>query len=321
MGEFRFFAIGDPGEGGVDMTQYIGYLIEFQNYLVGGSTIRMSEGPGARVTITGEEFRTEVTGGTATVAGGTIEGMTAVAQGNFIFRATDLNLGAERFFELRDIATLPDFIGFVLNGSDRIFGSDRADDLEGGAGRDVIFAKAGNDTLSGDAGADRLEGGAGRDNLYGGAGDDRLFGGEGRDFLIGLAGDDLVRGGKGADTLTGHTGRDTLTGDDGADQFLFFPAPVAGQADRITDFRPGTDEIALESASFPAAGPTGPLAASAFRRGAAAADADDRIIYNPRNGNLIYDADGNGAGAGIVFARLDEGLNVRAGDFILVLVE
>ena len=64
--------------------------------------------------------------------------------------------------------------------------------------------------------------------------------------------------------------------------------------------------------------PTGILAASAFAIGTAAADASDRIIYNPTSGALLYDADGTGARAAVLFATLDPGLMLTNTDFHIV---
>jgi serralysin len=63
---------------------------------------------------------------------------------------------------------------------------------------------------------------------------------------------------------------------------------------------------------------TGPLAVAQFFKGAAAHDADDRIIYNPANGWLVYDLNGSAAGGAIHFANLGEGLAMTAADFAVI---
>ena len=61
----------------------------------------------------------------------------------------------------------------------------------------------------------------------------------------------------------------------------------------------------------------GALPAGAFAIGAAAGQADDRIVYDPASHKLYYDADGSGAGAAIHFATLyGANLNLTAADFI-----
>ena len=62
----------------------------------------------------------------------------------------------------------------------------------------------------------------------------------------------------------------------------------------------------------------GALPAGAFVVGTAAQDADDRIIYDQATGKLWFDADGNGAGAAILFATLGTGLGITAGDFVVI---
>ena len=62
----------------------------------------------------------------------------------------------------------------------------------------------------------------------------------------------------------------------------------------------------------------GTLAATAFRIGSAAADADDRIIYNNTTGALRFDSDGTGANAAIQFATLATGLALNNNDFVVV---
>jgi len=96
-----------------------------------------------------------------------------------------------------------------------------------------------------------------------------------------------------------------LVGYGGADTFAFTTALGGGNVDSVFDFAAGTDKIGLDDAVFTAIGPT--LGANAFVVGSAAADADDRIIYNSATGQLFYDADGNGAGAAVQFATLSPG--------------
>lgn len=73
-------------------------------------------------------------------------------------------------------------------------------------------------------------------------GNDVLDGGNGNDSLIGLGGNDTLIGGNGDDLLNGGLGNDTLTGGNGADRFVL--AANEG-SDTITDFKKGTDLIAL----------------------------------------------------------------------------
>ena len=56
----------------------------------------------------------------------------------------------------------------------------------------------------------------------------------------------------------------------------------------------------------------------AFKIGTAAADADDRIIYNSTSGALFFDSNGNAAGGSTLFARLSKGLALTSSDFLVV---
>ena len=69
---------------------------------------------------------------------------------------------------------------------------------------------------------------------------------------------------------------------------------------------------------FTALTTTGALNADAFHIGTAAADAEDRIIYNSANGNLFYDANGTGAGGPCQFAKLGAGLALTNLDFAVI---
>ena len=60
------------------------------------------------------------------------------------------------------------------------------------------------------------------------------------------------------------------------------------------------------------------LSSGEFFVGAAAHDADDRIIYNSGTGALIYDSDGNGGAGATQFATLAAGLDLTSADFFVV---
>jgi Ca2+-binding RTX toxin-like protein len=47
-------------------------------------------------------------------------------------------------------------------------------------------------------------------------------------------------------------------------------------------------------------------------------DGGDRVLYDPSNGALHFDADGNGAGAAVTFAFVQPGTNLHASDIFVV---
>ncbi|WP_212525591.1 calcium-binding protein [Actibacterium sp. MT2.3-13A] len=141
-------------------------------------------------------------------------------------------------------------------GDDRLGGGAGDDEIWAGDGDDEVWTGADDDTAHGGAGDDTLGGVGGADVLWGGDGDDLLFGGPGGDRLDAEGGDDTLWAGEGADAadggagddrIIGEAGNDRLTGGAGADTFIF--APGAG-IDRITDFTPGEDRIALPVPNF-----------------------------------------------------------------------
>ena len=137
-------------------------------------------------------------------------------------------------------------------------------------------------------------------NLGGG---DTITGGAGADTIDGGAGVDTINGGAGADTITGGAGADALTGGTGADHFVFL-ATTDG-TDTIADFNSGqADVIDILVSAFGGGLTTGTDPATVFASSANSTfgSATERFHYNTATGTLLYDADGNGAGAAVTLA-------------------
>ena len=237
-------------------------------------------------------------------------------------------------------------------------GNALANVLTGNAGDNVLDSGEGNDTLNGGFGNDTMIGGAGDDTYrVGAAGDVVIEGfGAGTDLvyssvsytlgpnvenltlkghgswthsidgtgnglanvLTGNASSNTLSGGAGDDTLIGCAGNDILLGGAGVDSFVFNAAFVRTNIDTVSDFTVVDDTIVLDNDIFRSLVTTGALDAAAFNTGAHASDADDRIIYNPLTGDLIYDADGSGSGSAVQFAKLSAGLSLTHADFVVI---
>jgi serralysin len=259
---------------------------------------------------------------------------------------------------LNNIALFGDAHGDVFLGIENIAGSAYTDTLMGDFGANQLMGLGGDDELHGLIGDDRLVGGAGADRLIGGTGNDTYFAdqgdqivefaGEGVDTvevtssyvlvpgvdaeylttywgsyvaldLTGNASGNVITGNSGNNVINGHDGNDELWGYGGQDSFLFdTPLNAATNVDTISDFNPTDDTIRLDDAIFSSSLGLGNIADGEFVIGAAAQDANDRLIYNSQTGALLYDSDGNGATAAIQFARLSAGLALTYLDFYVV---
>ena len=237
------------------------------------------------------------------------------------------------------------------DGRDWLVGGDGDDTVLGGNGdddfqQDFSGSSWGTDFIDGNAGSDWLsftssnlktgvmvdlqagtasgggQGGAGNatfvniENVIGSLYGDRLVGDAGANYLFGFWGDD---------TLDGGAGNDTFSGSLGADSFVFTQAPGAANADVIQsgEFISGTDRIVLDAAVMGALGDSGNFAAgdARFFAGAGASagqDASDRVVYNTTNGQLWYDADGNGAGVAQLVATLENAPVLAATDITVI---
>jgi Ca2+-binding RTX toxin-like protein len=144
-----------------------------------------------------------------------------------------------------------------------------------------------------------------------------LSGGDGNDALYGDDEGDYLFGDGGKDTLDGGTGDDLLAGGADADTFQF-SRPTDG-IDLIWDFMVGTDRVAIDNAGFGVAG-TGSLAANGidFVLGSAATSAHATILFDVAAHQLMWDADGTGAGGAQVLAIVSGVNTLSAGDVVIV---
>jgi Ca2+-binding RTX toxin-like protein len=233
------------------------------------------------------------------------------------------------------------------SGNNGISGRDGNDTLIGGAGNDTFVMSMGpgtnygNDRIDGGSDVDTLDfgvnartaivvdlsagtlvgggdGGAGSatlfniENVNGGAFGDRIVGNSAANFLYGYTGND---------TLDGGLGNDRLEGAAGNDHYLFSVAPGAGNADTVGTFAGGADKIVLDAAAHLNLGANGNFVAGDARFASGAGftsgrDATDRVIYNTTNGQLWYDADGNGSGAAQLVATLSSAPALAATDIV-----
>lgn len=227
---------------------------------------------------------------------------------------------------------------------DTLIGNASANNLDGGTGADTMAGGAGNDRFTVDnagdvateapgqgtdivyssvtyklvAGAEiemlgtSSQGGTDALDMIGNEFAQRINGNNGGNRLYGGAGNDTLVGYGGNDNLEGQAGNDRLYGISGADKFIFRYSTIAtAGADHIVDF--GSDDlIYVDHPTW-----AGPLAASSFRAGANALDADDRFIWYAPNHSLYFDPDGNGAIAKTLIAIFDNGYNLTAADIVL----
>ena len=206
----------------------------------------------------------------------------------------------------------------ALNGN----GTGEANILTGNAGNNVLDGRAGADTMIGGGGDDTYvvddagdlvveQAGGGSDAVQAwigyalGANVEKLK-------LLGTAdldatGNQLANGltgNGGHNILDGGLGADTLSGGGGGDTFRFSTALGPDNVDRIVAFDHAADTIQLDHTIFASLG-LGGLDAGAFNLGAAATQADDRILFHAGSKSLYYDADGLGGAAAIKFATID----------------
>jgi Ca2+-binding RTX toxin-like protein len=119
--------------------------------------------------------------------------------------------------EYQPLKLAVDGTGVSLHDHQVVFGSNRADTIEGAGAADWLYGMGGDDSVKGYGGHDYIEGNSGNDSLEGGSGHDTLIGGTGNDTLVGEAGMDRLIGGLGSDSYSfaGSWGVDTIEDIDG----------------------------------------------------------------------------------------------------------
>jgi hypothetical protein len=144
-----------------------------------------------------------------------------------------------------------------------------------------------------------------------------ITGGTGSDTVIGGDSNDTIDGGAGDDRITAGTGDDSLTGGDGGD--LFFIGETDSNVTTktvITDFASNgdSDKIVLSDAFFTFGTGEGSKSGAALTgsdiysvAGFAVGDnsaGDQTFIYDTTDGDLYYDADGDGAGTAVLVLNI-----------------
>lgn len=222
---------------------------------------------------------------------------------------------------------------FGLSGLDTLDGGTGADSMTGGDGSDIYYVDDIGDVVT-ETTANVAIGGTDRviasitytlpvnvENLtMVGTGNIIGNGNGSNNFMSGNAQGNTLRAWGGNDVFLPGLGNDWISGGLGQDYFVFNTALGPNNRDGITDFVHIDDTIRLENAIFTGLGvATGTLSAAQFHTGTAAADALDRIIYNPANGQILYDADGLGGVAAVLFATLtNKPQDIDRTDFIII---
>jgi serralysin len=251
-----------------------------------------------------------------------------------VYAGTSYALTAGSSLEVLSTNALGETTAINLTGNEIgnvLIGNAGANVLIGGGGADYMVGLGGDDTYYVDNAGDVAseDDNQGRDVVYASS-HYALNGGKSVEVLstvalgdttaINLTGNELansIYGNAGANVLDGRAGGDILVGLGGADTFAFTTGLGGGNIDWVYDFVSGTDKIALDDAAFPGLG-LGTLSVGAFRAGATAQDADDRILYDASSGALYFDADGVGGAAAVQFATLGAGTALVSTDFIII---
>ncbi|MFW2831100.1 GH12 family glycosyl hydrolase domain-containing protein [Sphingomonas sp. ID0503] len=132
-----------------------------------------------------------------------------------------------------------------------------------------------------------------------------------------IGADQLSYTAKAATEFHGGAGADTILCGAGADRVVLDATLGSGNVDRIKGYSAVADTIVLDHAVFDRVA-IGTLSSAAFVAGTAAADANDRVIYDKGTGIMLFDADGKGAGLAVMIAQVDAGTTLTNADFVVI---
>ena len=142
--------------------------------------------------------------------------------------------------------------------------------------------------------------------------------------IVGTDQPDRITGSSSNDALVGGKGKDKLTGGKGSDLFIFNVPGEFGKsvADVITDFNPKQkDAFGIDSDSFNGISKITFKAASSRQAIKKLEESNKTFVYNSRNGQLFFNANGIEEGCGDdggLFAILKGSPDLSKGDFSLV---
>ena len=218
--------------------------------------------------------------------------------------------GIDTLLEINDSDFILTNTTLIARGNDAISNFELAE-LHGGASDNLMDASAVTNIQV------IFEGAVGNDTIIGGTEDDTLRGLNDADSLRGENGNDVLEGGNGDDTLIGGNGNDILTGGLGNDQLVF--NTISEYVDTITDFVIDNDTLVFSASGFDpslVAGST--IDEAQFTVGTSATTADQRFIYDDNNGELFFDADGNGTTTQTLVANLNNNPNLTHNEIYIV---
>jgi hypothetical protein len=139
------------------------------------------------------------------------------------------------------------------------------------------------------------------------------------EVYLGDGNDTFQSKGGSAGRLHGGQGNDKFILGSKADKIVFDNTlNAATNVDTVKHFDHGTDKFYLDKTIFTNLTGPGPLLGSQFHKGGSAGDGSDHMIYKKGTGEVFYDPDGVGGTGQTLFAKVDPGTNLSAGDFIVI---